>query len=162
MFGNHFFVAHSAAICTIRRNLRRMGSRLIGDVSRGDPRGGRVYAYRVFDVPAVSTRYRHRDRQTDLANLLQHEGVATGEPGERQRETAKPVALVGIGTGEIDHHVGARGRNCPGQHAEKQLEVFVVTGAVVQLDVDTSGDFVERVVLSAMHAEGEHALVAGE
>jgi hypothetical protein len=41
-------------------------------------------------------------------------------------------------------------------------EVFVVTGAIGQLDVERARDFVEWVVSATMHAEGEDTVITGE
>ncbi len=57
---------------------------------------------------------------------------------------------------------GCRRGNDSRERAGELAEIVVVARAVGELDVQSAGHFVERIVSSAVHAEREHSLVVGK
>src|SRR5687768_3706118 len=67
-----------------------------------------------------------------------------------------------IGAGEVDDEIGCVARHDQREQCRKSREVGIVAGAVIEIDVEVTGDFSQRIVVSPVHRECEHALVAGK
>src|SRR5262245_57380572 len=101
------------------------GGATLGPGAR-NARGLCVRAHGVVHAMAVATGDGDRDGDVHLATALEHESVAAREPLEGQLQPAKPIALVRICPGEIEHQIGLRCGEYPRERRRERVEVLVV------------------------------------
>jgi AAA ATPase domain len=122
--------------------------------------GGDVDVDDVVDLGCVTTGEYDADR--DSAQDVEDQDVAPAWARLGERERAQPVALPGIGTGQVERDVKAVAAKRGGQCAVERGEVGGVGGTSGKVDVEIGRDPPEWVVASAVQRQGERVRVGGE
>lgn len=109
--------------------------------------------HNLVDVGTVASRHRNCDWQGSVATGLQHEPISRRQTGHRQRKSPQSVAVIRIGSGEEDGKVRCEFIECCLQAVLQCGQVFVVTSAIGQADVEITDFLWLRVVSFAVNGE---------
>jgi len=116
----------------------------------------------LLDVGAVAAPADDRQRSRRPPCCLEHQPVAFEEPRLRESQPADTVAGERVGPGDVEHEVGpAAGERLLDRRSERR-QVLVVTGAVLQPDVERSGMLAQREVSRAVDRHREHGGIGAE
>ena len=98
----------------------------------------------LFDVVAVATGHHDRDRDAEPTRDIEHTPITCGQALERQIETAKTVAAIGICTGEIEDEVGREPLEHRIERAVERGEIASIVAAIRQADIEIARFLAER------------------
>ena len=108
-----------------------------------DPRRFAVDADGIVQPATVAASDGNGDGDSDLATQIDHHGISSREPVERERESPEPIAFVRVGSREIKHEVGCGDCHHARERIGEKAEVFFVARSIAELDIEAAGDFLE-------------------
>jgi hypothetical protein len=97
--------------------------------------GRRMDVDNVLDLFGVTARHDDRDGYPAIAKHLKHASIARGKTLLGERKPPQTIADIRIGASKIDREVRLRSRQHLRESEREDRQIFVVTGAVGELDV---------------------------
>ena len=115
-----------------------------------------VYGDDRVDVPRVAAAHRDGDGQPAIAAGLEHHAIAGAQAVDGELQTPEPIAFVRVGAAEVEHQVGPMRVEDARQVAGERGEILIVSGPVLEGDVEVALLLPERKVVGAVQREREH------
>ncbi len=116
----------------------------------------------VVHIGRVATAHGNHDWKARAATAVHHQLVTALQAIDGQLEPAEPVAFERIRTRQIEHDLRTMRSKDHVHRMCKMREIRLITGAILQLDVEVARFLAKRVVSRSMHRESEHVSVARE
>jgi hypothetical protein len=85
-----------------------------------------------------------------LAARFEHEPIAPAQPFDGHLQTTKPITLIRIRPGKIEHQIGLMLVQDVWNVDRQRVQILLVTGAVVEGDVTITDFLLEREILFAV------------
>jgi hypothetical protein len=116
----------------------------------------------VVHVGRVTTAHCYHERKAATVASIHHQLVSTSQAIDGQLEPTEPVSLERIGPCQVEHELRAMGSKDRVYTMCKLREIRLISGAIVQLDIEITRFSPKRVVPGPMHRKGKHVSVARE
>jgi hypothetical protein len=129
-----------------RRSRAGCSAQPSGPVPQRDAVGVDLDLHRGLQVVPIAARHGEGQRQAALPGPVEHPAVTRLQSVETQSQAPQAIALVRIGTGQVNHQPGGEP---PVQLVQRLLQcgqVGIVIASVGQLDVQVTGFLAEREV----------------
>ncbi len=115
-----------------------------------------------LQILAIAAAADDGHRRGGIAGRRQHHPVSLEQSGLGQTEPAKPIAFIGVGTGDVEHKVGPGPGERFGQRRLESPQVVVIPRAVLEADVERTGLFPKREVAGAVDRHREVGRIDGK
>src|SRR5216684_1821471 len=112
-----------------------------------------------LDVWRVAAAHCDRDWKPAVAARVEHRLVALAKARDGEPQPAEPIALVWIGAGKVEHDVRTVTVENAGKVGRQRRQIFVVSGAVVEREVQIAGLLAKWKVVRAVQRTREHGAI---